>query len=281
MSEFEQDNNETQAALDAGRALAKPHALDKTVSAYSVVVPRGATAITVRTPPAHPQFTDAPLRAMSTYKPATVAAFVGLVERHIDENETTIWAHPTSGRFVAVFNDHGTLGPAWRDHRANLQLIVPPEWSQWLAWDGKLLDQIAFAEFVEDHLSEIVEPDGATMLEIAQSFHATTKATFRSAQRFEGRPRPGAVPAWAVTSSSCESGKLEIPAEFKVALRPFIGEAACKLTALLRYRQGNGKLQLGFKLQRPDEAVRIVLDGIVSQLEERFPGVVFVGEPGV
>ncbi len=48
-----------------------------------------------------------------------------------------------------------------------------------------------------------------------------------------------------------------------------------------QYRQGNGKLQLGFKLQRPDEAVRIVLDGIVGQLEERFPGVVFVGEPGV
>lgn len=280
MSEFEQDNNETQAALDAGRALAKPHALDKTVSAYSVVVPRGATAITVRTPPAHPEFTDAPLRAMSTYKPATVAAFVGLVERHIDENETTIWAHPTSGRFVAVFNDHGTLGPAWRDHRANLQLIVPPEWSQWLASDGKLLDQIAFAEFVEDHLAEIVEPDGATMLEIAQSFHATTKATFRSAQRL----KDGRVQVQydeEVTAHAGESGKLEIPAEFKVALRPFIGEAACKLTALLRYRQGNGKLQLGFKLQRPDEAVRIVLDGIVGQLEERFPGVVFVGEPGV
>lgn len=267
-----------QTILDAGLAAAAAKELEDGVC-YAFTAPDGATTRVLRTPAPSPEFDDHPARATATYKPATVGAFIDLVERHRNGNATTIWAHPTTGRFVAVFNDHGKLGAAWRDHRAELQLVVTPEWRRWLAQDGQLMDQVAFAEHIENGLAEIIEPAGATMLEIAQSFHAHTTATFRTAQRLQD----GRVQVQfdeEVTAHAGQSGKLDIPCEFKLALRPFIGQDRAGLTALLRYRHGGGKLRLGYKLQRPDLAVEVVLDAVVGDLRERFPASVFVGEPG-
>ena len=281
MNEFEQDSNETQAAIDAGLASALPHPLDKKVAAYSVVVPRGAQAILVRTPPPDSDFTDAPLRTRAVYRPATVGTLIGLVERHgpVKPDKLTIWAHPTSGRFVAIFNDHSPTEPAWRDHRAELQLTVPLEWQHWAKLDNKLVDQVTFANHIEEGLTEIAVPDGAELLEIAQSIHGTVNATFRSGHRLsDGRTQ---FQYEENVSASAGAGKLTIPTQFELMISPFLGEDAKQVTALLRWRPNGGKVTLGYKLVHPEVVVRKSIEGIVEDLRERFPQSVFVGEPGV
>ncbi len=278
MSDTEQIIDNIQAAINAGTALGQPKPLDKEVSAYSVIVPNGAQHVTVRTPAAHPDFTDTPLRARGTYRPATVDALIDVIDRHHDPAATTIWVRQVSGRIDVVFNDAALGIPAWRDHRAVLELTVTPEWTHWASKDARLLSQADFAEHIEDGVGEIVEPTAADMLELAQTFQAHTTATFRSGQRLsDGRVQFQYDEE--VDAKAGQSGQMEIPATFKLAISPFMGEPPYAVTARLRHRQSSGKLTLGYKLDRPHVVVDDALTKIAERLAEKFPAV-FIGEPG-
>ncbi|HXO86918.1 MAG TPA: DUF2303 family protein [Gemmatimonadales bacterium] len=272
------DTLNTQAAIDAGIALGEPKPLDKEVSAYSVIVPAGATHHTVRTPPAHPDFTDSPLRARGVYRPATVDALIAVINRHHDPAATTIWVHQDSGRVEVVFNDAAPGTPAWRDHRAVLTLTQTPEWKHWLGKDNRLMDQNAFAEHIEDGLGEIVEPTAADMLELAQTFQAHTSATFRSGVRLsDGRVQFQYDEE--IETKAGTSGQMQVPSTFTLAISPFLGEEPYRIEARFRHRQSSGKLTLGYKLDRPHVVVDDALKTIRERLSEKFPAV-FIGEPG-
>lgn len=270
--------NETQAAIDAGIALGEPHELQKQYASYCVLVPAGARHELVRAPAAHPDFEATPDRARGTYRPATVDALISVIERHHDPENTTVWVHPTSGRVVAIFNDHHAQGAEWRDHRAQLDLAVTPEWQHWARRDGELMGQVAFAEHIEDGLSEIVEPAAADMLELAQTFQAHQSAHFRSAHRLQS----GQVQVRydeEIDAKAGQTGEMEIPSSFTLRIAPFLGEEPYRVDARLRYRMPGGKLSLGYKLDRPDRIVRDALDHVAGRLVEKFPSV-FIGEPG-
>lgn len=271
------EENETQAALDAGVALAEPRLLVPGTP-VSVVVPKGAEHRVVRVAAADREFEAAPLRARGTYRPATVAALIDVVKRHHDPDTTTVWVHPDNGSVIAVFNDNTSAEPAWRDHRAQLNLTVPPEWKHWASRDGQLIGQVEFAEHIEDGLAEIVEPVAADMLEIAQTFHAHTDAQFRSSNRLHS----GEVRIQydeSTTASAGKSGEMQIPETFKLAIAPFLGEERYAVQARLRHRVAGGNLKLGYKLDRPDVVVRHALDKIAELLSKEFPSVV-IGTPG-
>jgi uncharacterized protein YfdQ (DUF2303 family) len=269
-----EDPNSIQAALDAGAALAEPAALDPDVPVYNVIVPHGGSHALISTE----KWAPAPRRPKGAYRPATLGAFKDLVNRHQDADRTTIWVHPTSGRVVAVFNDNSLeQGPAWRDHRAVLQMAHTAEWLHWTRLDGQLLSQTAFAEHVEDGLTEIAEPPAADLLELAQSFHAHQTAAFRSAIRLQD----GSVQMQydeEIEAKAGRSGQLSVPSEFSLMVSPFLGETPRFLKARLRYRLSGGRLTLGYRLNRPVEFVQTILRDIFKELDEEF-STVFLGEP--
>lgn len=266
------DAHDIQAAIDAGLALAEPFVVDPDVGVYSVVVPAGGEGklVSVERFAAHPR------RATATYRPATVDALIQLVARFHHEKHTTIWVHPTAGRIVAVFNDNGAQ-PHWRDHRAVLDLAVPPAWRHWIDRDGALMGQQGFAEHIEDGLADIAEPPAADMLELAQSFHAKQSAAFRTAVRLQdGRVQMQYDEELEATAG--RSGQMQIPSEFKLAIAPFLGEAPYAVKALLRYRINGGKLAIGYRLQRPEDVIRDALATVHEKLSNSFPAV-FLGSP--
>lgn len=280
-----------QAVINAALASAEPKEVHASGEAYVVVAPAGATIETVRFMP-DPDYDQFPSRPRVTYRPATADAFVGICKRHLDADRSTVWAHPTRGRFVAVFDDNQAPDaplehsdqPAshWREHRAVLELTHTPEWLHWTSKDGQLRDQVAFAEHIEDGLTEIASPPGADLLEMAQTFHAHTTAAFRSAQRLQS----GQVQVRydeEIEAKTGRGGDVEIPALFSIVVRPFLGSEPVLMDARLRYRLGGGKLTLGYKLDHPDLAVRKVIDRIRTEIEaelgEHLQGSIFVGEP--
>ncbi len=200
------------------------------------------------------------------------------MKRHLDEDATTIWVHPENGKVVAVLDDHPPAGAAWGKHRAELHLVVTDEWKFWTANDGQMLSQEAFAEHIELGLREIREPAGADMLEIAQSFYATTNAEMRSARRLQD----GSVRVMyneETEASAGARGELDIPKQFTLGVAPFLGEDAYEVVARLRYRINNGDLRLGYKLERPADVVRDALGQIAARLGEEFGDHVFMGSP--
>lgn len=221
---------------------------------------------------------DAPRRAAGTYTAATLPSFIKLVKRHLDEARTTVWVHPNSGEIVAVLDDHPADGSAWGKHRARLQLITTDEWKFWTSKDGQMLGQEPFAEHIELGLKEIRNPAAADLLEIAQSFYATTSAEMRSAKRLQdGSVKVAYVEE--VKASAGGSGEFEIPKQFTLGIAPFLGEEPYEVIARLRYRLNSGHLQLGYKLERPADVVRDALGQIAGRLVHEFGDRVFMGSP--
>lgn len=212
--------------------------------------------------------------AVTIYTPPS---FVQYVNRHAGEG-STLWADVEAARVVAVLDDHEPDKPGWGLHRAVLALRHPPAWVRWMGRNGRIGTQAEFAEHVEDSLPEIVEPDGAAMLELAQTFHATGSVVFRSDQRLA----TGAVQLTYEQTHEAragERGQMEIPQRFVVALAPFEGLDPFRVDARLRYRLREGELRIGYVLDRPEEVLRAAFHEIVEQLGSETDRPVLQGTP--
>src|SRR5207237_7862330 len=178
---------DAQAIIDTARQGAIPDQLDPD-AIVSQIVPEGARWEVKDLE----QYLERPRRAAGTVELQERAELVRYVERHDDVDSTTLWVDAEGLAVTAILNDHeGGAGsetrapgnPAWGDHRAELKLKHTPEWEHWLRADKKLLSQADFAEHIDAGLKEIVTPEGATMLEIAQSIEGSVSAEFKSAKR--------------------------------------------------------------------------------------------------
>jgi uncharacterized protein YfdQ (DUF2303 family) len=268
------ESGDVAAALAAGVTLAEPVELDPT-KVYDRVLPDCATHEIIDLE----RFLSRPRRATGTVRPQTVDDLVRYVQRHDDEESTTLWVDEDGQQVSAVLNDHPSGQSAWGDHRAHLQLRLTPEWRRWTALDGKLVGQEDFAEHIELGLPEIVSPDGATMLEIAQSIEGSKSADFKSGHRLQD----GNVAIEYVEQTSAragQKGELDIPARFRLAIAPFLGEEPAEIQARFRYRIAGGGLRLGYLLERPELVIRESIDRIGDRLASQFgEHRVFVGTP--
>lgn len=239
-----------------------------------VVVPQGATVAALDLT----AWREQPTRKTGVYQPATVDAFVAYVEQHADPDRATVWVHPTSGRVVAIIDDNAVTEPGWRQHKAVLQLETTPEWDHWAGRDGEMCGQETFAEHIEIGMTDIEEPDGADVLELAQTFYATSSSVFRQATRLQSGATQFQYDE-EVKASAGVSGRMEIPQVIKLGIAPFIGEHAYAVIARLRYRLTGGHLQLGYKLDRPELVKRDAIEQIAEKLAGTFPLTYVGSEP--
>lgn len=225
---------------------------------------------------------DAPRRRKGTYVVATVESFTDLVDRlggTGKDDAISIWVnHTQSYSLEAVFNDNSADASGWGDLRVKLPLDITSEWAHWASRSGKWMDQEEFAEHIEDGIKELVDPDAATMLEIAQSIHATVSATFRSAKRLSDGETQMVYEEQIDGSAGQTKGELKIPEVFKLAIAPFLGEDVYAVNARFRYRLGGGSLRIGYKLERPDDVIIDALEQIKKKLDEKYDNV-YMGIP--
>lgn len=254
---------ENEVVADLAIAATAAETLDPEVP-QAIVVPRGAKLEL----PDLSWWRDRPHRKTGVYRPATVLAFIDYVANQHVDGDTTVWVHPTSGQITAVIDDSGAE-PGYRQHRVELLLAPTPEWSYWAAQDGKMLPQLAFAEHIEGGLQQIEQPDAADVLELAQSFHATTAVTFRSSTRLAtGEQQLQYDEETAATAG--RTGQLNVPTAIVLVLAPFIGEQEVQIAARFRFRVNSGHLQLGYKLDQPEKVVRDAIETIAERIAGRF-----------
>lgn len=272
---------DAQAIIDAARMISTPVALDPD-KPVAFVIPHDFMVAQ----PDLSAWRERPSRKTGNKSLSTLDSFIAYVQRH-KTPDTTVWAHRNSGRVVAVFDDHSAydetpseddhLTAGWQQHTATLQLEHTPEWLYWKAKDGMLLSQTDFVEHIEGGLMEIIEPDAADVLEVAQTFNATTGATFRSSVRLQSGQQQLQYDE-EVQASAGVHGEITVPTRFVLALSPWEGEEARSVLARLRFRVSSGKLSLGYFLDRPDRVIRESLESVMKQLTDAFDNV-YVGTP--
>lgn len=189
-----------------------------------------------------------------------------------------IYADPDSRQIVAVFNDVRDRNPGWRDHRAVFKAEFTPEFTRWSSSNAKQFPQTEFAEFIEDNMADITEPNATVMLDMATTIQAKTDISFSSAKRLQnGQVQLGYTET--IDARAGVNGAIEIPKEFSLGLRLFKNGQGYKLKARLKYRLHSGGVKFWYELDRPERAIEDAFAGYVQQVTEQSGYQVLVGTP--
>jgi uncharacterized protein YfdQ (DUF2303 family) len=165
--------------------------------------------------------------------------------------------------FKAIIDYHAVDTPNNTNHTAEFALKKTPEWGNWLSNNKKAMNQEDFGRFIEDNLEEIIEPTGATMLEIALSIQARTDTKFTSSQRLDN----GQIQLQyheEINGTAGNKGLLQIPQTFTIGLKLFEGGEPYKIEARLRYRIKEGNLAMWYELIRPHKTVDANIEDTTS-----------------
>lgn len=254
--------NDVRTIVDTAMAATLPRTIVDGRLA-TIVVPEGASVHEIELE----DYAEAPSAKRGHVGLSTPQSFSRYV---VDQrgDGTSIWADVDARRVTAVLDDHHRngeplfLAAGWGAHRATLQLRHTPEWQRWAANDRKWLNQVAFAEHLQDGLPDIARPPAALMLELAQTFSAKRKVDFGSSQRLkDGQTQ---LTYKETVEARAGAGNIEIPEKFALRIAPFVGYAAIEIEAWLRYRIDEGRLSLCYQLDQAEQALRTVFAEIVE-----------------
>lgn len=172
-----------------------------------------------------------------------------------------VWADRDRYTITAIHD--GEKG--WRRHITELIVSPTPSWNDWTAIDGKMLDQVEFAEFIEDHLSSIGEPDGAQLLDICQTLQAHTGVAFKQQAILANGQRAF---QWeeTVEAKAGEKGNLKIPGELTLVLQPFQGAESRIVKARFRFRAQQTGLLLGVRLVEVQQVIEDAFAEVVADV---------------
>lgn len=198
-----------------------------------------------------------------------VASFIAYVKRH--QTESTIAAATDEGDIVAVL-DHHAPGPdgeaGWGEHSVQLHRPRTTAFKAWVATDRKPLTQVQFAEFLEERIGEIVAPDGADLIRVAQTFTASKKINFSQAHRLDNGQMQAQYVEELEGGASGAGGTLQVPTAFDLLLQPYRDSESFPISAALRWRLNEGRLTFTFLLSEVlEQRLEEIHDEAIDEVE--------------
>lgn len=175
-------------------------------------------------------------------------ALIDYVNR-FGEPGTILVADVDAGEVSAKIDYHlpgdGDVVSGARKHAATLKLRPSEEFSRWNDFEGELRPQAEFARFLEENAVDIVDPDSATMIEIARDLEASQGMKFRSKVNLTTGDR-----TFHYENETRVENNLVIPKKFIIEIPLYAGEEPRALECLFRFSIGGGGLLCGFEWRR-------------------------------
>ncbi|MBD3817903.1 MAG: DUF2303 family protein [Brevundimonas diminuta] len=237
-----------------------------------LIQPSGTTATEITDP--HGMILTSPARVKQAVVVQTADSLVDYVDLY-GQDETILFADIEASTIRGLIDYHGAalaeLGtPSVAkhvDHRVTLTLPFSEEWRTWKAIDGKMLDQLSFARFLEENAVDIEAPSGADLLEVCRDLQAVRRVDFRKAVRtntdnenFEYTDE---------TETRTKNGSVEVPSKFQLRIPVYFGGQTVTLYAFLRWRLVETSLELGIQLHRAEHVRQAVFKEIVTDASSR------------
>lgn len=137
--------------------------------------------------------------------------------------------------------------PQWNSHRATLQLKYHEDYGSLKAANEVWFDQEEFALFIEARTGLFKDPDGATMLEMAQHLKGTRNVTWQSGKRLSNSQ--SALEYIEVVKAQSVKGEIEVPEHLTIRCPVYEGLVAEDLLANFRWKIGpDKKAQFSYRL---------------------------------
>lgn len=213
-----------------------------------------------------------PARIKGVAKVETLNSFIGLVNRHKNEN-SVIFAQTDfpNPRLEAVIDYHGiNHQPFHLQHRVQYNFPITKELKTWLNFDGKPIEQGAFAAFLEDHAAELTEPFEAEkkefeplfksrfatpseIIELSRALEVRVGQTIKRAENLSSGER---VVEFNEEHSDKKGDKINIPGLFIIQLMAFDGGTSVRIVARLRYRPSKEGITWFYNLYRAEDMLR-------------------------
>ncbi len=159
---------------------------------------------------------------------------------------------PDAPASAGVADNEALSNPSPRlgTHNVTLQLKRSEEWARWTGQSEKLMDQIDFADFLEENGIDVTDPTGASLLELCRDIHAMSGASVKSAIR-QGDVRK--LEIQRDNKATTDYGA-ELPVQFEISIPVYFGESPITLKCMTRVKVAGGMVQLGYKLVRAEQA---------------------------
>lgn len=234
---------------------------------------------------------NAPKRKRAQVTLHEAKSFIAYVKAQAEAGFTALFgsASETGGSFNAIIDYHSTglsvdgvpasqSGARWGDHNVQFNLQMTPEWLTWIGADDEFMSQEMFCEFIEDNMTDITTPDGASMLEMAQLIQGTKGVTFKSGKKLKNGAIDFGYTEEISTTGGRRDASMQIPDKFTLSLVPFIGALGVEMEARLRFNiSANGQLSFKYLLNRPQKIIETAFNATRDLIESETKLPVLLG----
>lgn len=230
---------------------------------------------------------DAP-RKTGTIGAESLESLVDYVERHRG-NDSAVFASANNHNITGVIDWHSkssllceSVGTAtgvaqfdrggFARHQVSLPLQFSEQWKAWAKINGQNLQQKALAEFIEEYLGDIVEPDAAAVLEAVLTLSGKKSVNYKNATRLAN----GDVSlVWEETTESKagQTGDLKVPSELKLRLPVYAGceeETTFEIRTMFRYNIHDGALTFQLKMLGIERIREMAFEAVYESLVEKL-----------
>lgn len=207
-------------------------------------------------------------------------SFIAFINRW-GNDDTVIYANTDALAFVAVMDDHpqsfSVEATRWREHRATYACPRDPAWKAWIANDGVGMAQVAFADFIESRLEDLVRTDGCAapldVLQMARQLTIRTKGTYQR----DLNPTTG--DSILINKTETDTGSTVIPRAFALAIPVFEGGERYQIEARVRFGFVDGAPRFSYTLHRRKEIERDAFNAVRRKIDGATGRLVLAGTP--
>lgn len=240
--------------------------LKTTTDIPSVVIPEGFTVSSLE------KLQLSPSRIRQITNLISPGSLIAYINRFRNER-SVVFADKTKTRIVAVLDFHQDADYAnWCEHKAIYDCPFSDDWKAWSANDGEKMDQIRFAEFLENNIKNVAPvsdnysgPSGTELLEMVLAFQETRKVEFKSVKRLSD-----GTCQFQYNDDKTGGGNTKIPEKISLAISPFHNGTPYQVDARIRYRLKDGQLVLWYELIEPKAVVEHAFQEIVTDMENQL-----------
>ena len=162
---------------------------------------------------------------------------------------------------------YGAPQAMWNGHQSRLSLAYHPDYAALREQDSDWLSQQDFALFIEENTHLFKNPDGATMLELAQHLKGVRNANWQSGKRLAN----GETKLEYIETLEAKSARhdLNVPDRLTIVSPIFEGYPAQEYQAAFRWRMvDGGRIEFSYRLLTKlaeRDALEAVKDSLVKE----------------